>query len=202
MDRSERLAAHQNLVIPAGYLPNPSSHLYGPRDMSIFRWMCNAMQAGQCHSMLDVGCWDGWLDFLMIERGFEVTGVELVPELVTAAKQYATLNHVDYTVYRGFFDELEIIGRYDAVAALEMLEHVALDEVPAYVAKMESLAVKKVFIALPDQDCSKNGQHLWTPTEELIKEMWGARRDFVCQRWCYSPSIPDNWMISWSTEPR
>jgi 2-polyprenyl-3-methyl-5-hydroxy-6-metoxy-1,4-benzoquinol methylase len=38
------------------------------------------------HSVIDLGCGEGWLALALMQRGVAVTGVDAVPELVTAAR--------------------------------------------------------------------------------------------------------------------
>jgi len=81
---------------------------------------------------------------------------------------------------------------------LETLEHVDLEEtVPVYIEKMEELSLKTVFISLPDQDHKDNKQHLWTPTEDVINNLWGNKKNFSVEYHEYnSPDdVPPNWLI-------
>jgi cyclopropane fatty-acyl-phospholipid synthase-like methyltransferase len=149
-------------------------------------------------TVLDVGCFDGWLDFLLINAGFEVDGLELMPELVAAAKRYAERNFVNYNIYEGEFLSVGIDRKYDAVTCFETLEHVGLDTAKEYIEKMESLATKGILISLPDQKAEDNPQHKWTPTKELIEELFGEKKNFSLTTNSYiNKEIPMNFFISY-----
>ncbi|MBD3260318.1 MAG: methyltransferase domain-containing protein [Candidatus Altiarchaeales archaeon] len=195
--REERLQAH-TVNLPPGYLPNPEQHLSNMRDGFHAIWTLKQLEDMQHATVLDIGCYDGWLDFLLILRGYILVGVEVVPELAEAARHYAERNFLPYEVHTGFFDELDIKSPFDVVMAYEVLEHVSFDEIPDYIARMERVAQKKVLISLPDQKHEENEQHLWTPTEELIKELWGDRKEFhLGYRTYEGTDIPPNFFISY-----
>src|SRR3954469_4513986 len=71
----------------------------------------------------DVGCGAGLLAEPLARLGAEVTGVDAAPENVAAARDHALLQGlaIDYRV--GSSEALE--GKYDLVASLEVVEHVA-----------------------------------------------------------------------------
>jgi len=200
MDKAERIKAH-DLKIPEGYLPRPHSHLGNPRDAFHYSMTVEKLQEGQVQTVLDVGCFDGWLDFLLIDKGFKVTGLELIKALADAAKVYASRNFYQYKIYQGFFDEVEVTESFDAVICFETLEHIALSSLGNYLEKLESLAKKMVLISLPNEDYEKNPQHLWTPTKDLIGDLWSDRKDFFIKYKDYpNTDIPGNWFISYRVD--
>lgn len=196
MNRSDRLHVHQ---VNGTWMPNPEGHLQSIRDGQHFYWTLAQLQDLPGAQILDVGCYDGWLDFLLIRKGFKPHGVELILELAQSACAYAHANQLDYLVMQGFFDEMPAFStRYDVAICYEVLEHVPLDLVPVYVGKMEGSATKRILISLPDQKHEDNPQHLWTPTEALAREMWGARKGFSITRQDYpGTDIPANFFIRW-----
>ncbi len=74
-------------------------------------------------SALDVGCGAGLLAEPLARLGAEVAGVDAVPELIAAAKIHAAGQGLVID-YRAVGVE-ELIGEYDLVTALEVIEHVA-----------------------------------------------------------------------------
>lgn len=201
VNKAERLTAHQ---VQGTWVPNPEAHLQSPRDAYHFDWTLRQIgyerhgdNAGW--SILDVGAYDGWLDFLLIKKGYKVEGVELIPELCQSAESYLPAKG-SYRIHQGFFEDVEISSRFDVAICYELLEHIPISMVPVYVAKMEAIA-GRILISLPDQSHKDNPQHLWTPTFDLIRSIWGWKPDFEMT---YKPypgtSIPPNFLCSWSVK--
>lgn len=198
MNRAEHLKKHE-IALPAGYVPNPKAHLANPRDAYHFQWARNELRDLPGCSILDVGCWDGWLDFLLIGAGHFVHGVELMSDLADAARAYANQHRIpSYHAYTGFWDGIELTRTYDVVACFETLEHVDLDLVPAWVAKMEATATKRILISLPDQDHRENAQHSWTPSLALCHDLFAGKRNLRIDYKDYpGTEIPANFFIRW-----
>jgi len=74
-------------------------------------------------SALDVGCGAGLLAEPLSRLGAEVTAVDAAPELIAAAKAHAAGQGLTID-YRAVGVE-DLIGEYDLVTALEVIEHVA-----------------------------------------------------------------------------
>ena len=74
-------------------------------------------------SVLDVGCGGGLLSEPLARMGARVTGIDATEELVKAAQIHAAACGVDVD-YRVATAE-EVDGPFDAVIALEVIEHVA-----------------------------------------------------------------------------
>ena len=74
-------------------------------------------------SALDVGCGAGLLAEPLARLGAEVTAVDAAPELIAAAKAHAAGQGLTID-YRAVGVE-DLIGEYDLVTALEVIEHVA-----------------------------------------------------------------------------
>lgn len=193
MNRTERSAAH---AVQGSWMPNPKAHLESVRDAFHFKWATESLVG---MSVLDVGCFDGWLDFLLIETGSNVEGVELIPELCESARAYARANKVDYKVHQGFFEDVAIDRHFDVVMSFETLEHIPLEMVPVYVAKMEAIATRRILISLPDQRHEDNIQHLWDPSFELIKSLFGGKRDLeITYKPYLGTDIPANFMVKYA----
>ncbi len=195
MNRQERIEAH-DVPLDQMYLPSPQAHMRNARDNAHYEIALDVLRTAEAKTALDVGCYDGWLPFLLMDQGFRITGVELIKSLAEAARRYADRNFYPLEVHQGFFDELEFKDTYDAGMCFETLEHVDLDIAQQYVEKLETLCRKSVVISLPDQKHDDNPQHLWTPTEQLIKELWGSKSDFKMWRIDYPKTeIPANWFF-------
>ena len=74
-------------------------------------------------SALDVGCGAGLLAEPLSRLGAEVTAVDAAPELISAAQAHAAGQGLSID-YRAVGVE-DLIGEYDLVTALEVIEHVA-----------------------------------------------------------------------------
>jgi 2-polyprenyl-3-methyl-5-hydroxy-6-metoxy-1,4-benzoquinol methylase len=199
----ERMDAHA-VRLPKGYVPNPDMHLGNIRDATHFMKASKWLKSIGAKTVLDVGCYDGWLDFLLIREGYSLTGVEMIPELADAALRYAERNFLSYTVYTShvldacpFFmaDDQQI--QYDAVVCFETLEHMTLEEAAKAASLLSQWSRKGVLVSLPDQDHRQNAQHLWTPTEEVIKGIWGDKPGYSLEYVPYQgTTIPSNWFVS------
>lgn len=184
--------------LPEGYIPNPQNHRGNERDYCHIIHSNKKLTELMVKTVLDVGCFDGWLDFLLINAGFDVDGLELMPELVSAARRYADRNFIKYHIYEGEFLSVGIDKTYDAVTCFETLEHVELDVAKEYIEKMELLANKAIIISLPDQKAEDNPQHKWTPTREIIEEIFGDKKNFCLFTQRYNDKqIPMNFFISY-----
>ena len=179
----------------------PRQHLNNARDSKHYEWSLQQLQSYKCKTVLDVGCWDGWLDMLLTESGYQVEGVEIVPDLINAADRYAFNNAIAYKIHQGLFHEVSIDGHFDAVLLYEILEHIPLEIVEQSIDKAESLG-NLILVSLPNQTCEQNPQkqHRWTPTEDLIKSMWQTKPNYSLQYAEYSGGTPANWFISWTAQ--
>ena len=214
-NREERLFAHA-VNLPPGYVPNPEAHLGNVRDKVHFdrayRWLTSI----GARTVLDVGSYDGWLDFLLTGKGFSMTGVELIQDLADAALRYAERNFLPYEVQVGDFLDLNVGRefvdedgrfededgqhdgrRWDAIICFEMLEHMPLEDAKECARRFAETARKGVLISLPDQKHEDNRQHLWSPSIEIVHEIWGGMPGFATERVAYpSTTIPSNWFVS------
>jgi 2-polyprenyl-3-methyl-5-hydroxy-6-metoxy-1,4-benzoquinol methylase len=175
MNKAHFLELHK-MAIPEGYLPDPYRHLNNARDKVHFDWALKNLTG--CSTVLDVGCFDGWLDFLLMDQGFKFEGVELVPELARAANNYAKSKALEYQCYEGLLTELDLRKKYDCCLCFEVLEHLPLVEVQEYLSIMENLTNKLILISLPDQKIEDNIQHQWTPSLKQVIDLFGEKKDF------------------------
>lgn len=191
--REERVRAHE----PAALLTHPHRYLRDPRN-------ARHAEATRAHvethqTLLDIGCYNGWLSFCMLESHCcaSAVGVELCAANVKMSREYAERKKLPWTCYEGFFDEIDLPGTYDACTMYEVLEHMPFETACACVDKAEKMA-NLILVSLPEQDHHVNYQHLWTPTEKMIRDTWGERPDFTLDIWEYpGTSIPRNFYCTW-----
>jgi 2-polyprenyl-3-methyl-5-hydroxy-6-metoxy-1,4-benzoquinol methylase len=194
MNKTHQLELHR-MNVPAGYLPNPYGHLNNARDLFHYEWTLKKLI--NCKSVLDVGCFDGWLDFLLIDKGFKLEGVELVPELARAANKYARNNYLDYQCHAGLLTEIKFEKKFDCCVCFEVLEHLIMGEAQDYIFLMEKIVNKLMLISLPDQKKEDNVQHQWTPTWDLIFELFGSKKDVEFYYARNANTVP-NFLISYN----
>lgn len=77
-------------------------------------------------NVLDVGCGGGLLSEALAKAGAQVTAIDLAPELVKVAKLHRLESQVtvDYRLQPAESLAAEQPGAFDAIACMEMLEHV------------------------------------------------------------------------------
>ncbi len=95
------------------------------RAESRFRnpWIIEHLRAAGARDVLDVGCGGGFLANPLSAAGFRVTGLDQSAEALGVAARYDRSDAVRYVVGDGYrlpFDD----GSFDAVAAMDFLEHV------------------------------------------------------------------------------
>ncbi len=118
----------------------------------------------QTRDLLEVGCGRGATGAMLKERlGCRVTGIELNPE---AAREAAS--HLDRVVV-GDVEHLELDGKYDAVVATELFEHLNYPE--AFLEKM--------------RDLLRSGGRIVLSTPNVGH--YSVVRDLLAGRWDYLP---------------
>ena len=95
------------------------------RDQIDRHWQCD--ECGRTplegKTALDVGCGAGLLTEPLARLGAQVTGIDASPEVIAVAHEHASAMGLDIDYRAGDVHELE--GRFDLIASLEVIEHVA-----------------------------------------------------------------------------
>ncbi|HET9226718.1 MAG TPA: class I SAM-dependent methyltransferase [Thermoanaerobaculia bacterium] len=156
-----------------------------PPSVALLRWDAGSSEpvyAGLCHEFIDyygevrddilpfipegtrevleVGCGRGVTGRLLQERlGCRVTGVELNPVVAKEAARHL------HRVIQGDVQTLDLEGRYDAVIALELVEHLVDSE--SFLARVKELLAPggRAIFSIP------NVGH-WSIVEDLLAGRW------------------------------
>ena len=194
---------NKNLTIAPGHIVFPKGHLLNERDKFHFEWTVDKLSSFGNNNKLkvfDVGCYDGWLDFLLIEKGFHLESCEISEDLVRAARNYAIDNQlILYRINGEFYHHLmrkyiEPKRKYFATLFYEVLEHLPIEMAKEYV-DIALANSEHVLVSLPDQNHNLNPQHLWSPAEELITNLWHPDK---IERHVYINNIPSNFLFTLS----
>ena len=84
-------------------------------------------------SVLDIGCGAGLASEAFARFGARVTGMDAAPEALAAARDHAAAGGLDIRYIKGGPEDLPDGERFDAVVSLEVIEHVAVADRPAFV---------------------------------------------------------------------
>jgi 2-polyprenyl-3-methyl-5-hydroxy-6-metoxy-1,4-benzoquinol methylase len=153
--------------------------------------------------VLDIGSADGWLSLYLATQGRKVSAMDFVKRGMDWTRQHADRLGVNIDLRFGFIEDLfEVFHdkKFDCILAYEILEHLDYRRLPWYLEKMESLLDigGKILISLPKQDLHDNPEHLWSPSEKLIKKVFENKPCYQLQ-WVEIPNhgVPGNWFISY-----
>lgn len=133
-------------------------------------------------SILDVGCSDGALVFsINLETDAHADGVDADAKAVKWATERAKNNKIDSKFTHSVFEEFKPDRKYEAISALEILEHVI--DPKAFLDKLESHVEKGgyVFLSTPDKnghygEKNFNAQHINHYDKDQLAELIGKDR--------------------------
>ncbi len=89
------------------------------------RWVLDRLAEPRDLSLLDVGCGAGLASEVFARAGMRVTGLDAAGEALSAARAHAGAQGLAIDYREGLPEELPADARFDAVVALEVVEHVA-----------------------------------------------------------------------------
>ena len=105
----------------------PQRPRYGPRAIHthITRPVVQQLVNAKAHSVLDLGCGNGWFTGALDRCGFDVTGVDNDEVVLRLARQFQpTLNLRQMDVMKPLDPNLAM--RFDAVVAIDLIDHVQM----------------------------------------------------------------------------
>jgi SAM-dependent methyltransferase len=98
---------------------------HGPRRMHdhVTRPIVERLNQAQAHSVLDLGCGDGWFTGALDRCGFEATGADRDDRRIAAAQ--LRYPHMHFEVLDAMQPvERARLPRFDAVVAIDLIDHV------------------------------------------------------------------------------
>lgn len=104
--------------------PNPEQYVLSAELRFMrFGWILKKVEEEKAKTVLDAGCADGILVTTLANRGYEATGVNLYKPSIEVANQ----RKEKYGLGKAYFicdDILNVQGKWDAVVAQEIIEHI------------------------------------------------------------------------------
>jgi 2-polyprenyl-3-methyl-5-hydroxy-6-metoxy-1,4-benzoquinol methylase len=110
----------------------PKCAQWTPMEESFRAFVLELLGAPAGRSVLDVGCGDGRLCYEMSRVGWRVTGIDYSERAIAFGRAFAS--GVDFVV--GDLSRFQPEGRFDAMTAIEVLEHIRPDALPQVVLHM------------------------------------------------------------------
>jgi 2-polyprenyl-3-methyl-5-hydroxy-6-metoxy-1,4-benzoquinol methylase len=99
----------------------------GPREIHSYltQPIVTELSAAGAHSVLELGCGNGWFSAGLHNCGFDVTGVDQSESgLRLATRRYPELNFQRQDVMHDLHPSL--VGRFDAVVSIDLIDHLPL----------------------------------------------------------------------------
>jgi len=115
----DRPVADELRVFEAGLLPE-----HGPRSIHahVTRPIVQRLVDMQAHTVLEMGCGDGWFTGALHRCGYDVTGADRDPEPLRLARQHYP--HVPFVQLDATQPlRRELARRFDAVVAIDVIDH-------------------------------------------------------------------------------
>lgn len=73
--------------------------------------------------ILDIGCGAGWTSNYLAEEGFDVTGMDVVPGNMVAAKKRAKVRRLSTRFFVGDMDSFSLSEKFDVITVFDALHH-------------------------------------------------------------------------------
>jgi tetratricopeptide (TPR) repeat protein/SAM-dependent methyltransferase len=95
----------------------------GERDLKSRQAMLDTIDFHSKEKVLDIGCGSGILSFYLFDRGCQVTGYELDPEVLRGARIVAKILSKEITFHNVDLDVGDPIGTYDTIMLFSVIHH-------------------------------------------------------------------------------
>ncbi|WP_372623098.1 class I SAM-dependent methyltransferase [Falsiroseomonas sp.] len=134
-----RLWLDPTMNYSCAYFPTPDASLH-EAQLAKMRHIAAKLRLEPGMRVAEIGSgWGALATFLARNHGVQVTSVTLSPEQVAVARQRAEEEGVADRVTFLEMDYREMVGRFDRVVSVGMMEHVGVDEFDTYFRKVRAL---------------------------------------------------------------
>jgi len=174
----------------------------GNRDKEHIKFTMENTKPGD--RVLDIGSADGWLSLYLATQNRQVSALEFVQRGMDWMQQHAQRLGVSIDLRKGFIENVDqafVPFKFDRILAYEILEHVDYFRIHWYLYKMEKLLNPggSILVSLPLQDINDNPEHLWAPSEKLIKKVFQGKKNLTV-KWTDIPNhgVPGVWFVRYN----
>ena len=126
-ERSVRDRVGTTAVAMPALAVEPKTHWHGPRSIHrhVTRPIVEQLNRVGAHTVLDLGCGDGWFTGALDRCGFDVVGADIDEQgLALARGEYPHLHFQQMDATKSL--DLGLTLRFDAVVAIDVIDHVAM----------------------------------------------------------------------------
>lgn len=127
--------------------------------------------------VVDFGCGTGWTSAMLTRCGYDVTGVDISPEAIDAARSSFPLERLTYAVHDFDAELPSELGPFDAAVFYDALHHSEDETRPLRTAYL-ALSARGVCLA-----CEPGSGHASSPESQHASALWGVlERDMTPQQ--------------------
>src|SRR5579875_268215 len=156
-------------------MPHTSSHSNMDAFATLYRRVCQ-LPLGE--SLLDAGCLFGFLTLLVAERIptlKRIVGLDIQSEnfpIMRALVEEKRLHHVQFVQADLLEDEVKMLGSFDTVVALDVLEHFTEAQMDKVLLNLLAVTTQRLVIAVPyESEPEKIYGHQQTFTHAKLEAM-------------------------------
>lgn len=215
-DYTDRRIQH-NLTLHSQHIDSFSYLLYPEqrwdsdpdgRDGQHISYTLKNLKDFNCKNVLDIGSADGFLSLRIAKESIPTSALEFVDRGIAWTKEQATRLGLTVDLRKGAIENVvEVFNdkTFDAILLYEILEHLSVLTVSNHIINISKILNKHgiILISLPSQDVQDNLEHLYSPSEYLIKRILedlhhktkGMFTQTIEWKSLVNHGIPGNWFI-------
>lgn len=165
---------------------------WGGEYLSYMKYVSEQIVSQRARTILDVGCGDGRLCQVLVQTGnFDlVKGIDLSPRAIEWAKSFNP--EIEFKC----MDVSEEDEVYDAVTAVEVIEHIPDDGIEIFLKQLSRVLKKdgRLYITVPANSIPVSAKHYRHYTEELLsKQIEVANCGLKVESSCYIVPNAGKW---------